>query len=322
MRRRDRSALGILFALWGGLVIVGLAHWLTREPDFALRRPVGIVLHAPPLPWPENPPRGARWSGDRFPLATILDAPRKRGTYAELETAGFGIDGPRTILEITSRPVLFMGGVGGALRVLPVEYPKVRPGVYDESRVDPTRSRKGRIVLADGCLRIDGARGPLVVVHHDTAGAYRDGDGWLTIGRIGNGNMALRAGEPGEISFAPPMAAPAAIAALRTRCGGGPVVTVHRLRRQPICDMTRAEEIAAWRKQQGEYAALRAASEADRAQRVTACRAQGQPEAYCERTVMQVPMPPMPPPAIPRPDVPPSAPGDPPPPRTDCDYPS
>lgn len=328
-RRRDRTALGLLVAAWIAIALAGTVHWLTRTPAFVVNRPIGTVLHEPPLPWPDTPPRGAAWRGDRFPLATIAEAPRRRGTYAELERAGLSVAGPQSILEITTSPAIFIGGVGGALRVLPVEYPPVIMGTFDESSVDPVTTETGKLVLADGCLRLDSRGGPLVVLDHRIAGAYRDDEGWLTIGPIGNGNNALRAGETGEIGTAPALSSPV-LASLRTRCGGGDVVTVHFMRRRPTCDLTRAEEIAQWRAQRAEFARARAEAEARTAELLAACRGQGKAPAYCERTV-RVPPPPAPPPPPPPPPIAAPAPitppppgwvaDEPPPPRTDCDYP-
>ena len=87
--------------------------------------------------------------------------------------------------------------------------------------VQPERGSEGRIVLADGCLRLDNAAGPLVAFHRET-GIGLDGQGYLALIDRHTGKAKARIGE--MRTWAGPNDAKEFIglAELQAACGGGP----------------------------------------------------------------------------------------------------
>lgn len=80
---------------------------------------------------------------------------------------------------------------------------------------------EGRIVLADGCLRLDSATGPLVAFHRET-GIGLDAQGYLALIDRNTSKAKARIGE--MMSWAGPNDAKdfVGLAELQAACGGGP----------------------------------------------------------------------------------------------------
>ena len=134
----------------------------------------------------------------------------------------------------------------------------------------------GRLVLGDGCFRIDDARsGPLVLFGRN-ARLHRDSEGYLAVGSLANQRQSARVGErivwgghPAGSEDSP------GVRAIRARCGEGPIVSVgepasahvFRVRPWAIDEYVRVRRISrqrAWDEIRACWAEQDARPEADR----------------------------------------------------------
>lgn len=110
--------------------------------------------------------------------------------------------------------------------------PEVAPFVRTFPRADRAPSlilsiaKRGRIILVDGCFRMNSADGPLVLFGRNTR-LVRDQAGYLVVEGIGNRQARGRIGEdmtwggyPGGVEDEP------GVRAIREHCGAGPIESV------------------------------------------------------------------------------------------------
>lgn len=89
-----------------------------------------------------------------------------------------------------------------------------------------TVAKGGRIILADGCFRLNSADGPLVLFGRNTR-LIRDEQGYLTVVSITNGQARGRIGEHMTWGgYLPGVEEEPGVQAIRRHCGSGPIESV------------------------------------------------------------------------------------------------
>ena len=201
-----------------------LRHY-TREPKFE----AGLSLYSEADRKRIIEPWNQRWISEGIPFGYGLDA-----VYPEMEVElGIG--------ETAYRALSAARGWGDPPAPIRLKYsaepvlPAVDPMIANLVRgfaheryataIQLTAGSEGRIVLADGCLRLGNASGALIVFHRET-GIGLDGAGYLALVDRHSGKVRGRIGE--MMNWAGPNEAKefVGLTELKAACGDGRVVNV------------------------------------------------------------------------------------------------